>query len=82
MRTRFSAAGVLQLVAQLGAQLFQIDLRQQLLDGLGTDGSLELILVALAHLVVFLFAEQLLLLQRGVAGIGYDVAAKYSTFSS
>ena len=70
------AAGVLQLGVQLGAQLIQVDLGQQLLDGLGAHRGLELVLIAVAHLAVFLLAQQLLFLQRSEAGIGDDVAGE------
>jgi len=61
---------------QFSAQLIQVDLFQQILDGLGTHGGLELITVALAHLTVFLLGQLLLLFQRGQAGIGDDIVGK------
>ena len=70
------AGGLFHLSGQLSAQLIQIDLLQQLLDGLSTHGCLKLIAVALTHLTVFLLGQQLLLFQRGQTGIGNDIACK------
>ena len=70
------AGGLFHLSGQLSAQLIQIDLLQQLLDGLSTHGCLKLIAVALTHLAVFLLGQQLLFFQRGQTGIGNDIACK------
>ena len=70
------AGRLFHLSGQLSAQLIQIDLLQQLLDGLSTHGCLKLIAVALTHLTVFLLGQQLLLFQRGQTGIGNDIACK------
>ena len=64
------AAGVDELAAELAAQGLEIDLGQQLLHGLGAHTGLEIVLILFAHVAVFLLAEQLLLLQRGEAGVG------------
>ena len=61
---------------QLFAELFQIDLLQQLLHGLCAHCCLELVLVPLTHVAVLFFAEQLLFLQRCEAGIGHDICGK------
>ena len=70
------AGGLLHLSGQLRTELIQVDLPQQLLDGLSTHRCLELIAVALLHLPVFLLGQQLLFLQRGQAGVGDDIAGK------
>ena len=70
------AGGLLDLGGQLSAQLIQVDLLQELLDGLGTHGCLKLVAVALAHLAVLFLGQQLLLFQRGQTGIGDDIACK------
>ena len=53
--------GGLQLVAQLLGELIQVDLLQQLLDGLGTHAGLEVVLILLPHVPVFLLGEHLVL---------------------
>ena len=70
------AACFLQFLMQLFAELFQVDLLQQLLHGLCAHCRLELVLVALTHVAVLFFAEQLLFLQRCEAGIGHDICGK------
>ena len=70
------AGGLLDLGGQLSAQLIQVDLLQELLDGLGTHGCLKLVAVALAHLAVLFLGQQLLLFQRGQTGVGDDIACK------
>ena len=61
---------------QLSAELVEVDLLQQVLNGLSTHRSLELVAVALAHLAVLFLGQQLLLFQRGQTGIGDDIACK------
>ena len=66
--------GLGDLLAQLVAQLGQVHARQQLADGLGADAGREAVLAELLdRLVVGLLGEELLLLQRGRAGLGDDV---------
>ena len=62
------------LLAQLVAQLRQVHARKQLADGLRADAGREAVLaVLLDRLVVGLFRQQLLLLERRRAGLGDDV---------
>ena len=70
------AGGLLHLSRQLGAELVEVDLLQQVLNGLSAHCSLELITIALPHLAVLFLGQQLLLFQRGQAGIGDDIACK------
>ena len=66
-------AGMLQLLFQLLGELFDIDFGEQLLNSLRAHTDAEIVLVALIPLVVFLLAEQLLLLQTGRTGINDDI---------
>ena len=68
--------GGLQLVAQLLGELIQVDLLQQLLDGLGTHAGLEVVLILLPHVPVFLLGEHLVQCQRRVAGIRDNVSGE------
>ena len=70
------AGGLLHLSRQLGAELVEVDLLQQVLNGLSAHCSLELVTVALPHLAVLFLSQQLLLFQRGQAGVGDDIACK------
>ena len=70
------AGGLLHLGSQLSAELVEVDLLQQVLNGLSTHRSLELVAVALAHLAVLFLGQQLLLFQRGQTGVGDDIACK------
>ena len=72
----FLTAGMLQLLFQLLGELFDIDFGEQLLDRLRAHADAEIVLVALIPLVVFLLAEQLLLLQTGRTGINDDILRK------
>jgi hypothetical protein len=75
--TRFwPEAPLSELLVQLGAQRVQVDLLQQLLDGLGAHAGLEIVLILLPHLAVFLLGQHLLLFQRRLAGVGDDIAGK------
>ena len=57
-------------------QLIEVDLLEQLLDGLGAHAGLEVVLILFAHVAVFFFGEDLVLDQRAVAGIGDDIAGE------
>ena len=70
------AAGVFHLIMKLGAQCVQIYFCQQLLNGLGAHGRLEFVLIALAHVAVFLLAQKLLFLQRRHAGVRHNVGGE------
>ena len=70
------AAGVFHLIMKLGAQCVQIYFCQQLLNGLGAHGRLEVVLIALAHVAVFLLAQKLLFLQRRHAGVRHNVGGE------
>ena len=70
------AGGLLHLGSQLSAELVEVDLLQQVLNGLSAHSSLELVAVALAHLAVLFLGQQLLLFQRGQTGVGDDIACK------
>ena len=63
----------LHRLAQVFRELLDLDPTQQLLDRLRAHLGGELALVLLAHLPVALFREELLLLQRRVAGIDDDI---------
>ena len=66
----------LQLLGQLIPQGFHINVLQQLFDGLGAHAGLKVVLIALAHFCIFFFVKDLHFLQRGVAGIRYDIQCK------
>ena len=70
------AGGLFHLGSQLFTQLIQIDLLQQILNGLSAHSSLELITVVVAHLTILALGEQLLLFQTGSARISDDIACK------
>ena len=65
-----------QLCTQLLGQLIQVQLLQQLLDGLSTHTGLEVIFILLPHIPVFLLGEHLVQSQRCVAGIGDDIGSE------
>ena len=60
---------LLQVLAQLVGQLVQVQLLQQLADGLGPHLGLEVVAVLLDGRAVLLLGEELLALQRRVAGV-------------
>ena len=62
-----------QLRVELGAELLQVDLLQQLLHGLGAHAGVEIVLILLPHVAVFLFGQQLIAQQGSLAGIGDDI---------
>ena len=62
-----------QLLAQIARQVDEVEAFEQLLDGLGAHVGLEGIAVALAGLAVIVLGQELLLLERRLAGIGDDV---------
>ena len=66
-------AGVLHLLLELLHELVEVDLREALADGLGAHSGAEIILIALAHIAVFLLGKDLVLLQGSEAGIDHDV---------
>ena len=70
------AVGMLELLTQLLAQLVEVDLGQQLLDGFGTHTGFKRILVLFAHLLVLALGQQLLFLQRREAGVGDNVVGE------
>ena len=64
----------LELLVELSRELFEVDFRKQLLNGLSAHSSLEVVLVFLAHIVVLALGEHLILCEvAAVAGIRYDV---------
>ena len=68
-----------ELGAKLLAELFTVDLTEQLLHGLGTHAGAEIIAVLLAQVAIFLLREDLALGQmreRHVAGIGDDIGSE------
>ena len=62
-----------QLRVELGAELLQVDLLQQLLHGLGAHAGVEIVLILLPHVAVFLLGQQLIAQQGSLAGIGDDI---------
>ena len=70
------AARGLKLLAQLLGQLLTVDLAQKLLDGLGADAGLEVVLILLAHLAVLALGQDLALLERREAGVDDDIVGK------
>ena len=72
----FLAGGVLQLGVELVGKLLQVNVLQQLLHSLGAHAGLEVVLILLPHVPVFLLAEDLVLHQRGLAGIGDDIVGE------
>ena len=71
---------MLQLLAQLGRELFEVDLSQQLLDGFSTHAGFKRILVLFAHFLVLALGQQLFFLQRGETGVGNDVVGEVEDF--
>ena len=61
---------------QLLGQGFEIDLLEELLDGLGAHTGIEIVLILLAHIAVFLLREDLVAHQRSLAGIGDDIGGE------
>ena len=59
---------------ELSRELFEVDLGEELLNGLSAHSRLEVVLVFLAHIVVLALGEHLILGEvAAVAGIRYDV---------
>ena len=64
----------LELLVELSRELFEVDLGEELLNGLSAHSGLEVVLVFLAHIVVLALGEHLILGEvAAVAGIRYDV---------
>ena len=61
---------------KLLGELFQVNVLEKLLHRLGAHAGLEVILILLPHVPVFLLGEDLVLNQRGIAGIGDDIVGK------
>ena len=61
---------------ELLGQGFEVDLLEELLDGLGAHTGVEIVLILLAHIAVFLLREDLVAHQRGLAGIGDDISGE------
>ena len=61
---------------ELLGQGFEVDLLEELLDGLGAHTGVEIVLILLAHIAVFLLREDLVAHQRGLAGIGDDIGGE------
>ncbi len=74
----FLAAGVLHLGAQGGGKLLQVQIGQQLLDGLRAHAGVKVVLVILPQLLVLRVGENLVAGQVGVvgAGIGDDIGGE------
>ena len=66
-------ARVLDLLLQRGAQLVEVDPREQLLHARGAHLRLERVAVLAVVVVVFLFGEDLVGLERGVARVDHEV---------
>ena len=58
---------------ELLGERFEVDLLQELLDGLGTHAGVEIVLILLAHIAILFFAEDLVADQRRLAGVGDDI---------
>ena len=69
-----------QLLTKLMAQLIQIDLLQQRLDGFRAHTGLEVVLVLFPHVPVFLLGEHLIQRQRCIAGVGDDIGGEVQDF--
>ena len=67
------AVGLWNFFTQLIDLFFQIDISQQLLDGLGTHSGIEVVTKLFQRLVVLFVTQQLTLFQGGHAGIDNDV---------
>ena len=61
---------------ELGRQGLQIHVLEELLHGLGAHAGLEIVLILLAVVAVLLLGEDLILGQRGLAGIGDDIVGE------
>ena len=61
---------------ELRGQGLQVHVLQQLLHGLGAHAGLEIVLILLAVVAVLLLGEDLILGQRGLAGIGDDIVGE------
>ncbi len=72
----FLAAGVFELFTQLLGQSVAVDLLEQLLNGLGADAGLKIVLIFLTHLAVFALGQDLAALKRGEAGVDDNVVGK------
>ena len=72
----FLAAGIFELFTQLLGQSVAVDLLEQLLNGLGADAGLKIVLIFLTHLAVFALGQDLAALERGEAGVDDNVVGK------
>src|SRR5579872_6232088 len=72
----FLAGRLLEIFAQLGLQLVQVEVAQQLADGFGAHARTERVAVFFAVLAIFLLGEDLALLKRRSAGIDDDVGGE------
>ena len=70
------AGGLAQLCGQLLGQLIEIQLCEQLLDGLRTHAGAEIVLVLFAHVAVLSLGEDLLLHERRIARIDNDIVGE------
>ena len=70
------AGGLAQLCGQLLGQLLEIQLCEQLLDGLRTHAGAEIVLVLFAHIAVLSLGEDLLLHERRIARIDNDIVGE------
>ena len=70
------AGGSGELILDLLGKSIQVQLCQQLLDGLGAHAGVELILIGLAHIHILLFGEERVFLQIGVARINDYIGGK------
>ena len=72
---------IFQLLFQIVAQLIQIHLLEQLLDGFGAHAGFKAVAaVTLHHFRVLVFGEKLALFQAAVLGIGDNVLGKVQHF--
>ena len=70
------AGSLTQLCGQLLGELVEIQLREQLLDGLRAHAGTEVLVVLFTHVAVLSLGQDLLLHQRRVARIDYDIVCK------
>ena len=61
---------------QLLRKGFEVDLLEELLDGLGAHAGVEIVLILLAHITVFLLRKDLIAHQRGLSGVGDDIGGE------
>ena len=65
IRAFFWPLALLQLGVELLGQGFEVDLLQELLDGLGAHTGVEIVLILLTHIAVFLLRKDLVAASAG-----------------